>query len=112
MKSAQVATEVLFGTKFEELNSEQVLKAFEGDSRLVKVDKDKVLDLKLTHVVNYSKQINSISQAKNLINAGGMYVNGCRITDANRTIIDQDIIDNHLIIIRTGKSSHLIIYIE
>ncbi|EIM20567.1 tyrosine-tRNA ligase [Wallemia mellicola CBS 633.66] len=109
LEIAHVATNVLFGTSLRTLKAEKVVAAFESDPRLVRKSRKEVIDERLTKVVTFSPQVKSGSQAKTLIGSGGVYLNGEKTTTINRTIVEEDIIDNELIFIRTGKSSHLII---
>ncbi|TIB11144.1 hypothetical protein E3P92_02975 [Wallemia ichthyophaga] len=112
LEIARIATGVLFGKDLYALKTHQVVAAFENDSRLVKKLRSDVVGQRLTRVSTFGRTVKSTSQAKTLVASGGVYINGERMTDVNRTLTEEDIIDNHLIFIRTGKSSHLIIHLD
>lgn len=44
-----------------------------------------------------------------MLSAGGFYINNVRVTELDRRLLEDDLIDGRIVILRTGKDNHLII---
>ncbi|KAK4684247.1 tyrosyl-tRNA synthetase, partial [Tremellales sp. Uapishka_1] len=113
VEKARVIAAVLFSTSLASLSSSAVRKAFADDPRLVGVSLEQAIGVPLTKLVaTFGRDVKSRSEANRIVASGGFYLNNERITDPKRTLLESDLIDSHLAIVRTGKTSHLILHVD
>lgn len=130
VRRAQLATKVLFGEDLSNVSGSDIVSAFEHDpTRMVKVDRTQVVNCYLDSVAALSKATRSkckqpssltpaqkslvnktIAEAQKLAKTGGIYLNNKRITNPRHVITEADLIDGHVCVIRTGKSSYHIVH--
>nr|HPI97210.1 S4 domain-containing protein [Synergistales bacterium] len=101
-KTAQRASEILFGGTFEpsELDS-SMLEALCGE--VPSADLDSPVPLPLVDLLAVSGICKSKGEAKRLLKGGGVYVNGERVNSEDLSITDKEILHGKHIFLRLGK---------
>jgi len=56
-------------------------------------------------------RIDSTGEARRIIENGGAYVNKRRVTNIKDTVQEQDVVGESIVILRTGKKSHHVVYV-
>jgi len=112
LNKARVATQILFGTDYSSLTAGQVLDSLKGDPRLVFCSRDEMLDSPLIGLVASRKLAASRSAAKQLVSAGGLYLNNKTVPDVRYQLAESDLIDGRIAVVRAGKDKHLILALE
>jgi len=74
-----------------------------------KLPKQKLIGAQLTTLVVDAKLQSTKAAAKRLLDAGGIYVNNQRIVNINRAIVESDIIEGKVCVLRTGQSNYVVI---
>ena len=59
-----------------------------------------------------TKIVSSKREARELINAGSISINGDKMTDLDKIISKEDSIDNEFIILRKGKKNYFILNLK
>ncbi|KAG0235726.1 tyrosyl-tRNA synthetase [Actinomortierella wolfii] len=106
VEKALLATKVLFGSPLDTVRGQQLIDAFEHDSRMIIVQKEKIAQQGLDRIVADSGLCASKSEAKKLLKSGGIYINNVKVTDASYNITDKDWIDGAVCVLRSGKSNY------
>ncbi|CAG8504603.1 6498_t:CDS:2 [Funneliformis mosseae] len=114
LQRAQLATKVLFGGPLENIRGHELIEAFLHDSqRLTSVYRNEILNCTIDRVVVTTGICKSRNEANKLIKVGGLYLNNQRINEPHRKVIENDLLDGMVCVLRTGKSNyHLIRIIE
>jgi tyrosyl-tRNA synthetase len=128
LQRAEIATKVLFGTSLKEVRAKDLLNAFEQDSRLVRLSRQQVLGLRLDKFAHLAGACQSrcksnhvvkiviltrifIAEAFKLIQSGGLYLNQERISDASQPLTIENLIDQCVCVLRTGKTNYRIVHV-
>ena len=109
-----MATEVLFGEPLENIRGNDLIEAFSYDSqRLVSIRRNEVINCTIDRVAIAAGACKSRNEANKLIKVGGLYLNNQRVIEPQYKVIENDLLDGIVCVIRTGKSNyHLIRIIE
>ena len=102
---ANKAKDVLFGGSLDGISSTQLISIFK-DVPSLELDKNDILSSNIIDLLVNSKACPSKGEARKLLQNGGVYINNQRINDVNLSISKEHLIDNKLLIIRTGKKSY------
>ncbi|GJJ75018.1 tyrosyl-tRNA synthetase [Entomortierella parvispora] len=106
---ALLATHVLFGASLDSVKGQELVNAFEHDSRMVQLSKAIVAEMSVDRLALESGLCSSKSEAKKLVKAGGFYINNVKVTDASYKLLDQDWIDGAVCVLRSGKSNYKLV---
>ncbi|KAF9204052.1 tyrosyl-tRNA synthetase [Haplosporangium sp. Z 27] len=106
---ALLATHVLFGASLDKIKGQELIDAFEHDSRLVPLSKSQVGEMSVDRIALESGLCSSKSEAKKLVKSGGFYINNVKITDASYRIAEKDWIDGAVCVLRSGKSNYKLV---
>jgi tyrosyl-tRNA synthetase len=110
---AQAATRLLFETKVQGLQIEEVLVAFENDPRLKRYDRTSCIGVDLTKIAVDVGLASSKGEARRAILNGGFYLNNVAVQDAKRTLQGSDMLcDGRIVILRIGRTEHRIIALQ
>ncbi|RIA84466.1 tyrosine-tRNA ligase [Glomus cerebriforme] len=114
LQRAQLATRVLFGDPLENIRGHDLIEAFSHDSqRLTSIHHNKIVNCTIDRVAVAAGACKSRSEANKLIKVGGLYLNDQRVINPQYKVMDNDLLDGIVCVIRTGKSNyHLIRVIE
>ncbi|KAI0316255.1 hypothetical protein OF83DRAFT_1127987 [Amylostereum chailletii] len=108
LRHAQAATRVLFGIDVHDVKATDVVAALTGDPRLHLVDPNSVFNNTAARLAVQCKLVKSNSAARSLVAMGGLYVNG-KPTTLEYKLQKSDLIDDRLLILRTGKANHAVV---
>ncbi|KAI7883541.1 putative tyrosine-tRNA ligase [Lichtheimia hyalospora FSU 10163] len=112
LHKAQTATKVLFGGDLGSVTGEEIVQAFKDDSsRLVQLDRNQVIGLGLDGIATLAKATKSKSDAQKRIKAGGLYLNNTRVADPRYKVVESDLLDGQVCVIRCGKSSYHLVHV-
>ncbi|KZO98910.1 hypothetical protein CALVIDRAFT_596509 [Calocera viscosa TUFC12733] len=109
---ARTMTQVLYGTNIEELEAEDIVKAFDGDPRLLQIKWNDIRRKHIPQVATLYKMMPSLGTARRTIESKGFYLNNKRLDDPNKKLDSVDFIKERFAILRVGKKKHLIIVTE
>ncbi|KAG6375378.1 hypothetical protein JVT61DRAFT_2934 [Boletus reticuloceps] len=109
LDAARIATQVLFGTDYTTLKAEQIIKSLTGDPRLVFCTEEEMFTTSLPNLVANHKLASSKSAARQLAQAGGLYLNNKAQRDPRFLLTRGVLIDGKVAIVRTGKDNHRIL---
>lgn len=113
LQRARTATNVLFGRDVAELALDDVLAAFAGDDRLVRLSRAESLDTELLALLPHVRLVKSRGEARRLIqNGGGVYVNGVPVRDAGARFTRDALLHDSFAVLRVGKANHRIVVLE
>eukprot|EP00743_Colponemidia_sp_Colp-15_P009665 GILK01010575.1.p1 GENE.GILK01010575.1~~GILK01010575.1.p1 ORF type:complete len:465 (+),score=60.83 GILK01010575.1:32-1396(+) len=105
------ASDVLFGGSMEGLSAQDILEIF-NDAPHVSLPADRILGCPVTQLAVDAKTCKSKNEARRLIQQGGISLNGTRIGSIEQLVQPTDIIDNQLLVLRTGKKSFTLIRLQ
>ncbi len=105
---------MLFGGPLENIRGHELIEAFLYDSqRLTSIHRNEILNCPIDRVAVAAGVCKSRNEANKLIKVGGLYLNNQRINEPHRKVIENDLLDGIVCVLRTGKSNyHLIRMIE
>lgn len=128
MDAARTATQVLFGTDYTTLKVEQITKSLSGDPRLVFCTEEEMFNTPLPNLVanhrlipskckfgsvTFKAQLTSpIAAARQLAQAGGLYLNNKAQRDPRFLLTREILIDGKVAIVRAGKDNHCILVLR
>ncbi len=110
LSNAEQATQVLFGGSLDGLTGKEIEEIFEEvpSSNLPKNvfegEGKPIIDLLVDSGVAKSK-----GEARRSIQEGGINLNNVRITDSDRTVSINDLIDNRYLILRKGRKNYYLV---
>ncbi len=104
LQIAQRASSVLFGGSMEGLHADDLLGIFAnvGSSEL---PRESVVGRPVPEVAAEGGLCKSRGEARRLIANNGMYLNNVRVSEAERVVGDEDVIDGRLLVLRSGKKT-------
>jgi len=109
LDAARTATQVLFGTDYTTLKAEQIIKSLTGDPRLVFCTEEEIFNISLPNLVAKHQLASSKSAARQLAQAGGLYLNNKAQPDPHFLLTREVLIDGKVAIVRAGKDNHRIL---
>lgn len=101
---------MLFDSDLSRLNADDVLSAFDGDKRLVRITPDEVSQ-HLSRLAVQSKLVRSRGEANRAMASGGFYLNGKKVTDPQAGLTPDDLISGRFCVIGVGKSEKKILFL-
>ncbi|KAI8866271.1 hypothetical protein GQ42DRAFT_165620 [Ramicandelaber brevisporus] len=116
LRSAQVATEVLFENAENnggsvKATAEEIVQCFKDDPRLVSVPREQVVGKRVVDASVLAGACKSKSAAGRLVSSGGLYVRNARVASVEQLVQEADLIDNAVLVMRTGKSSYHLVHL-
>ncbi|KAF9227330.1 tyrosyl-tRNA synthetase [Gyrodon lividus] len=109
LNAARIATEVLFSTKYPTLKADQIIQSLAGDPRLVFCSEEEIFGTSLPNLVANHKLAPSRSAARQLVQAGGLYLNNVAQRDPRFLLTRDVLVDGRVAIVRAGKDQHLVL---
>ncbi|KAG8213952.1 hypothetical protein J3R82DRAFT_10700 [Butyriboletus roseoflavus] len=109
LDAARIATQVLFGTDYTTLKAEQIIKSLTGDPRLVFCTEEEMFNISLSSLVAKHQLASSKSAARQLAQAGGLYLNNKAQRDPSFLLTRDALIGGKVAIVRAGKDNHRIL---
>lgn len=70
------------------------------------------LDNSLDRIAAAAGLCASVSEARRQIKAGGLYINGTRVSAASSKVEEQDLVDGAAFVLRAGKKKHVVVFVE
>ena len=108
LRLAQNASAVMYGQSMEGLRAEDLLAVF-SDVPSSELNRDQVAQMPALDVAVAAGLCQSKGQARRLIESGGLYVNNARVPSLDALVADDDLVDDALVILRSGKRNfHLV----
>ncbi|KAI9093782.1 tyrosine-tRNA ligase [Phlyctochytrium arcticum] len=108
-RKSRIMSETLFDSDILAMNAGEILEAFKGDPRLVSVPAEEFVGQSIVHAAVNAKAVKSQTAAKKLIVAGGMYLNNVKVTQADRVLSRDDLLDGVVCLLRTGKQNQTVV---
>ena len=110
VERAERASRVLFGDDLAGLSADEVLTVFEDvPSTTLGVDRVEGDGIALVDLLVMAELAASKSDARRLVQSGGVYVNNRRASDPQARVTRTDAIEGRLIVLRKGqKQNHLV----
>jgi tyrosyl-tRNA synthetase len=108
LASAQAASGVLFGASMEGLASGDLLEIF-SDVPSCELPMDEVEGSDLPTLAVAAKACSSKGEARRLIQNGGLYMNNGRVKDLESVVSRGDVIDDRLLVLRSGKKNFYLV---
>ena len=105
---AHQASSVLFGGEIEGLRADDLLRIF-ADVASSELDRDDVLGKPVTDVAVQAGLCRSKSEARRLIENGGMNVNNRRVSSTGAVVESADVVDGRIVVLRSGKKNFLLV---
>jgi tyrosyl-tRNA synthetase len=110
LRIAQKATEVLFGGSLEGCSADDLMTIF-ADVPSADLTRAEVNGANVVDVVAASGLCSSKGEARRLIQNGGLYVNNQRIEDPAKAVEQDDLVDDRVLILRSGKKKYCLVRI-
>ena len=109
LEKVKKASQVLFGKKVDDLD-DQTLKQIFKDVPSMEVSSEKLSgEWKLVDALVESGACGSKSQARKLLNSGGVYINNERVEEADLVLTKSHLASESCLVIRTGKKNYRLI---
>jgi len=112
LHSARQASTLLFSTSPTSISTAAVLSALGSDPRIKCVPLDQLRDQPLAKIAVQWGLVESNKQAKQLLSAGGLYLNNEPVVEMSRKLETGDLIDGQLAILRAGKHNHIVLVVQ
>lgn len=93
------------------LNAE-ILEGISQEMPSKALQKQEVINCKLIDLIVLANLQESKGQARKLMKNGGVYLNNEKVTDENRSIIEDDLIEGRLLLLAVGKKNKMLIRIS
>ncbi|KAI8820587.1 putative tyrosine-tRNA ligase [Fimicolochytrium jonesii] len=115
-QKASTMSSVMFDESLTDTSSANIIDAFEGDSRMVSVPRDKVVGADIVSVALLAGAVQSRSAGRKLHSSGGLYLNQRQVDPktplANAVVSEKDLIEGVVCVIRTGKSNMRVVRVK
>ena len=85
----------------------QVQFAFADDPRLVHTSRELLGDV--LRVATESKLVSSRSEARRLVQQGGLHVNGSAWRNTQEPLTDAELLDGCFLVLRAGRTNHRVV---
>jgi len=96
------ASSVLFGEAMEGLSADDLLDIFVNVPS-AELSRDRVVGQLATDVAAAAGLCKSKGEARRLVQSGGLYINNERVAGIDATVDPSDIVDNRVLVLRSGK---------
>lgn len=111
------------------LKAKEVVRGLQGSEMLFPLSMTSVIDRRIPHLAVQAGLVESLStflslpprivrsahrslaQARTLIEKGGLYLNNVRVRRPTEVWTNEHLIDERLLILRSGKHKHKVVYI-
>ncbi|OGV57684.1 MAG: tyrosine--tRNA ligase [Lentisphaerae bacterium RIFOXYA12_FULL_48_11] len=110
LKVALGASAVLFGEEMDELHAEDLISIF-ANVPSVELPISRIVNLPAIDVAVAAGLCKSKGEARRLVESGGLYINNKRIDGIQVVIKPSDIVDNRVVVLRSGKKTYLLLKI-
>lgn len=111
LKVALGASAVLFGEAMDDLRAEDLISIF-ANVPSVELPISRVADVPAIDVAVAAGLCKSKGEARRLVESGGLYVNNKRIDGIQTVIKSSDIVDNRVVVLRSGKKTYHLLKIK
>ena len=112
LQAAERATQALFGGSLEGISADELLEIF-ADVPSGSVSRDVVSSgMTLPDLMVQAGFTKSKGEARRLIKGGGFYLNNVRITDQDRKVTPDDLLDGRIVILRAGKKRYHLVKVQ
>jgi tyrosyl-tRNA synthetase len=113
LAKAEQASEVLFGGEMTGLNSEEIADIF-AEVPSSEVPKNELAGRGLTIVdlLDRTGLVPSKSQARRLVDSGGIYLNNRQVQEVDRSVTMEDSLEGRFIILRRGRKTYHLVRLE
>ncbi|KAJ3064057.1 tyrosyl-tRNA synthetase [Podochytrium sp. JEL0797] len=114
-KRSEIKSRLLYDTDrgSDQLSVSDILDAFEGDNRLVRLPRDQVVGKTVAEVAARSGSVKSVSAARKLVSSGGLYLNNVKVVDETEKVdLSVHAMEDSVLLLRAGKSKYTIVNIE
>jgi tyrosyl-tRNA synthetase len=108
LRIAQRASDVLFGGEISDIGADDLLTIF-ADVPSVELARDAVAGHAAVDIAVESGLVKSKGEARRLIANGGFYINNQRVTSADATISDTDLVEQRVLVLRSGKRNYCLV---
>jgi len=105
LKVAVRASAVLFGEAMDDLRAEDLLDIF-ANVPSVELPNSKVTGTGIIDVAVLSGLCKSRGEARRLVESGGLYLNNRRVDSIQSVVKPADIVDNRVLVLRSGKKTY------
>jgi len=105
LKVAVRASAVLFGEAMDDLKADELLGIF-ANVPSVELERSKVAEAGVLEVAVASGLCKSKGEARRLVESGGLYVNNRRVDGIGAVVKSADIVDNRVLVLRSGKKTY------
>jgi len=105
LKVALRASAVLFGEAMDDLRADDLVGIF-ANVPSVELARSKVADAGVLDVAVASGLCKSKGEARRLVESGGLYVNNRRVEGIGSIVKASDIVDNRVVVLRSGKKTY------
>ncbi|MFO7936536.1 MAG: tyrosine--tRNA ligase [Kiritimatiellia bacterium] len=109
--SARKATEVLFGGSVKGIAAD-ALEAIFADVPSAALKREDVLGRPAFEVIAAASMTGSKGEARRLVQQGGLSINNVKVSDLDRSITADDLIEDRLIVLRSGKKKYFLLKTE
>lgn len=107
---ARSASEVLFGGNIDgSLKSSDFEAIFKGSGCIVEMPRSSVVGQTLLSVAGSAKLVASKGELKRIFEQNGFYLNNKPEQNQQRLIEEADVIDNSILLLRTGKKNYKLV---
>ncbi len=113
LEKAEQASQVLFGGEIAGLSIEDILDIFaDVPSATLPLQKFQGDGMPLLDMLTECGAVKSRAEARRAIDAGGIYMNNCRVSDSGLKVSLSDAVDRQLVVLRRGRKNYWLVRIE
>ncbi len=111
LRVAVRTSSVLFGETMTGLKSDDLLKVF-ADAPAAELPASKVVNRSVVEVAADAGLCGSRSEARRLVQAGGLYLNNRKVENIETRVAESDLIDGRLLVLRSGRKNHRLVMVR
>ncbi|MDD2599503.1 MAG: tyrosine--tRNA ligase [Kiritimatiellae bacterium] len=111
LTTALKATEVLFGGSMEGMGADDLTKIF-ADVSSGTLNRTEVVGKPAFEVIAAARMVSSKGEARRLVEQGGLSINNIKAPGLEREITADDLVDNRLVVLRSGKKNYFLLKVE
>ena len=108
VRIAQRASDVLFGGEITNISADDLLAIF-VDVPSIELPLDAIAGKGVVDIAVGSGLMKSKGEARRLIANGGLYINNQRVSSADATVADSNLVDRRVLVLRSGKRSYRLV---
>ncbi|KLT42856.1 hypothetical protein CC85DRAFT_285199 [Cutaneotrichosporon oleaginosum] len=114
VRKAHAAQAILYAKEPRALKTAEVLEALEGDPRLIRVKRSEIRGVPVSKLVAMYGLVGSRSEATRLIKPRntGIHINETPVTDPRQEIVQTNLVDKHLAVVRRGTRDMLVFHVS